>query len=143
MYSYRLWRTWDESKPLVAFIMLNPSTDDETEDDPTIRRCIGYADDWGFGSLIVGNLFALRATDPQELYQHPRTGRSTKRRAPCRARRREQRSDSRSVGRPRRPPRPRERGAEIIISPLYAHDTTKEGQPVHPLYQPATITPEE
>ena len=51
----------------VLFIMLNPSTADETEDDPTIRRCLGFARAWGREKLLVGNLFALRATDPREL----------------------------------------------------------------------------
>ena len=49
--------------------MLNPSTADESQDDPTIRRCIGYAQSWEFDGLVVGNLFAYRATDPGELYK--------------------------------------------------------------------------
>jgi hypothetical protein len=67
IYRYMLGRTWDESKPSVLFIMLNPSTADDRLDDPTIRRCIGYAKKWGYGSLYVGNLFAMRATNPKEL----------------------------------------------------------------------------
>lgn len=51
----------------VLFIGLNPSTADETADDPTIRRCVGFAKRWGFGRLVVCNLFAYRATDPKEL----------------------------------------------------------------------------
>ena len=53
------------------FIMLNPSTADETANDPTIRRCIGFASLWGFRHLVIGNLFALRSTDPQALYTAP------------------------------------------------------------------------
>jgi hypothetical protein len=47
--------------------MLNPSTADEVRDDPTIRRCRGLAAAWGFGAVLVANLFALRATDPRAL----------------------------------------------------------------------------
>jgi len=66
-YRYELTRTWDESMPKVLFIMLNPSTADADNDDPTIRRCIGFAKSWGYGGLIVCNLFAYRATNPKEL----------------------------------------------------------------------------
>lgn len=66
-YRYTLTRTWDAAGPTVLFIGLNPSTADATEDDPTIRRCIGFARDWGYGRLLVANLFAWRATDPRDL----------------------------------------------------------------------------
>ena len=69
-YRYELWRWWDKSKPFVMFIGLNPSTADETNNDPTIRRCIGFAQEWGFGGLCMTNLFALRATDPKVMINH-------------------------------------------------------------------------
>ena len=66
-YRYRLSRTWDPTGPVVAFVMLNPSTADAEVLDPTVRRCVGFARGWGFGSLEVVNLFAFRATDPRDL----------------------------------------------------------------------------
>jgi hypothetical protein len=66
-YRYMLWRVWDCKAPRVAFVMLNPSTADASVDDPTIRRCIGFARTWGYGSLEVVNLFAYRATSPHIL----------------------------------------------------------------------------
>ena len=73
-YRYALWRQWDEGKLTVMFIMLNPSTANAQCDDPTIRRCIGFAKSWGFGSLLVGNLFGRRATKPQDLKAEGRAG---------------------------------------------------------------------
>nr|WP_231688189.1 DUF1643 domain-containing protein [Bacillus sp. FJAT-18017] len=66
-YRYSLFRGWNRQLPRMVFIMLNPSTADHFEDDPTIRRCISFAKRWGFGSFEVVNLFAYRATDPKEL----------------------------------------------------------------------------
>lgn len=93
-YRYRLWREWrlhplpaqwdmwtDEGgspvldgagqqlgEPMTClFVMLNPSTADGAEDDPTIRRCVGFAKAWGYDRMEVVNLFAYRATDPAAL----------------------------------------------------------------------------
>lgn len=68
-YRYALWRDTGVlgAEGTVLFVMLNPSTADATEDDPTIRRCIRFATDWGFARLAVGNAYALRATDPKQL----------------------------------------------------------------------------
>jgi hypothetical protein len=51
----------------VAFIGLNPSTADETQDDPTIRRCRAFACSWGYDNLVMLNLFAYRATRPADM----------------------------------------------------------------------------
>lgn len=66
-YRYTLSREWDDALPCCRWIMLNPSTADDRQDDPTIRRCIGFARAWGYGSIRVYNLFALRATNPDAL----------------------------------------------------------------------------
>jgi hypothetical protein len=67
-YRYRLWRRWLPGAATVAWVMLNPSTADDLRDDPTIRRCIGLSRGWGFGGLEIVNLYALRATDPADLF---------------------------------------------------------------------------
>ena len=66
-YRYELWRKWDLDKPGITFIMLNPSTADHTEDDSTIKKCIKFSKRWGYGQISVVNLFAYRATKPEEL----------------------------------------------------------------------------
>lgn len=64
-HRYSLWRFLDEGDGDIAFIGLNPSTADETVDDPTIRRCIGFARRERRRRLWMLNLFAFRATDPK------------------------------------------------------------------------------
>ncbi len=68
-YRYRLWRTLEEVRTTkrVLFVMLNPSTADEHRDDPTLRRCIGFAKQWGFRRVDVCNLFAYRSSSPRVL----------------------------------------------------------------------------
>lgn len=68
-YRYVLWRVWANlaAPRYCAFVGLNPSTADEATDDPTIRRCIGFAKDWGYDALAMLNLFAFRATDPRDM----------------------------------------------------------------------------
>ncbi len=68
-YRYLLTRTWDEAKPVILFVMLNPSTADAYEDDPTIRRCVSFAKRDGYGGLEVTNLYAYRSTKPEELWR--------------------------------------------------------------------------
>lgn len=131
-----------DNERCVCFVMLNPSTADAEIDDPTIRRCMGYASDWGYSILEVRNLFPWRATDKRELLKADN---------PC--------GDPRGLT---------ELGnahkAELIIAawgtwvpfhrdwtmkylysrgrPIYCLRTTKNGAPVHPLYQSRNLTPQ-
>ena len=66
-WRYLLWRRWDARKPTANFLMLNPSTADEVKLDPTCSRARAFAERWGYGALIVTNVFAWRATDPGEM----------------------------------------------------------------------------
>jgi hypothetical protein len=66
-YRYKLWRVWDNTKPMITFIGLNPSTANETSDDPTIRRVITFAKTWGYGGVNMMNLFAWVSPHPQDL----------------------------------------------------------------------------
>ncbi len=80
VYRYTLWREFETAylfdggnrmkDGYVQFIGLNPSTADEVQDDPTIRRCIRFAKDWGYGAMCMTNLFPFRATDPEEMRSH-------------------------------------------------------------------------
>lgn len=66
-YRYMLARIWSQKKPFCLFVCLNPSTADEQTDDPTIRRCIGFAESQGASGMVMVNLFAYRSTDRSQL----------------------------------------------------------------------------
>lgn len=63
-YRYTVWRVWNKQLPRALFVLLNPSIADAEQDDPTLRRCLGFARRENCGSLEIVNLFALRATQP-------------------------------------------------------------------------------
>lgn len=141
-YRYDLWRSWQDTgvgKGYVMFIGLNPSTADEIKNDPTVRRCIGYAKAWGYSRLCMTNAFAYRATDPKDMMQ---------------------------AGNPVGPRNDeflcaRAAGASIVIAAWGTHGAylgreqdvrsllpglnclrlTKHGHPAHPLYLPKTLKP--
>lgn len=67
-YRYRLIRMWGRViDPTILWVMLNPSTADAKIDDMTIKRCMSFSRAWGFGHMLVGNVFAYRSTDPKVL----------------------------------------------------------------------------
>ncbi len=137
-YRYSLFRRWAEGSQC-CFICLNPSTADADHDDPSVRRMIGFARSWGHGALVVGNLFAWRATDPEELYIRqdpigPENDDWLRRMA----------SESAVViagwgnhgdfqG--------RGRVVQAMIGGMYSLGLTKSGQPKHPLYVAAATMP--
>lgn len=67
LFRYYLYRQWDDKLPLLAFVMLNPSTADATVNDATIKKCISFAIALGYGGIVVLNLYAYRATKPADL----------------------------------------------------------------------------
>lgn len=132
LLGYALWRTWSEDDGHVMFIGLNPSTADETEDDPTIRRCIGFAKSWGYGGIYMLNLFAFRATDPQVMKAAADPVGPSNDEFLCMY------AESAGLvvvawgahGVHHR----RDEAVRRLISPLHHLGLTKSGQPKHPLY---------
>jgi hypothetical protein len=133
-----LWRRWSDG-PQVLFVMLNPSTADQRNDDPTIRRCIGLAARWGYGAVAVGNLFAFRTPSPRILRReaHP-VGRANDRWLQQLAADSGRMiaawgNDGALLG--------RDVQVRAMLTPLYALSLTRRGQPCHPLYIPNSVVP--
>jgi hypothetical protein len=70
-YRYTLTRVWDAALPVITFVLLNPSTADEVQLDPTLRRCVGFAKREGFGGMLILNLYAFRTKDPKVMMAAP------------------------------------------------------------------------
>jgi hypothetical protein len=70
-YRFALTRVWDLELPALCWVMLNPSAADDRVDDPTLRACIDFSVRWGFGKLVVVNLYAVRGADPSVCKTHP------------------------------------------------------------------------
>lgn len=68
-YRYRLTRRWKDG-PSILWVMLNPSIADAEQLDPTLRRCLGFSKAWGYGRMVIANIYALRSTDPKRLLKH-------------------------------------------------------------------------
>ena len=138
-YRYALWRTWDASLPRVMFIGLNPSTADERNDDPTLVRCMNFARDWGYGGVIMANLFAWRATDPAELKRVGEPVGRANNRWLCRL----AQEAGLVVAAWGNDGTYRDRGAQVVamLGPLQCLKQNRSGQPAHPLYQRADTRP--
>jgi hypothetical protein len=70
-YRYSLTRVWDASLPSLTFVLLNPSTADAVQLDPTLRRCVGFAKREGFGGMVIVNLYAFRTKSPKVMRAAP------------------------------------------------------------------------
>ncbi len=146
-YRYCLWRRWrpevdQGTGDRVTFIMLNPSTADAQQDDPTIRRCIGFAQGWGYGCLEVVNLFAYCTSQPTHLlHVADPIGNNTDRHlldAVCRSHRVIVAWGNRGIW--------HDRAQQVLALlpsyiPLHCLGTTKTQQPRHPLYIKACTLP--
>ena len=73
LYRYELHREWDKDKGKVLFIMLNPSTADSHEDDLTTIRCINFAKKWGYGGIMIGNIYPYGTKKPKHLRRWMKT----------------------------------------------------------------------
>ncbi|MBW4523309.1 MAG: DUF1643 domain-containing protein [Scytolyngbya sp. HA4215-MV1] len=141
-YRYLLWREWNPQAPKISFVMLNPSTADAATNDPTIRRCIGFAQTWGFGSIEVVNLFAYRATRWLDLRnatdpigtENDRYLINTAHQA---------HTLLLAWGNSGQWQNRHQAVIQLLgdRSPLYCLGTTHSGQPRHPLYQPGNLQP--
>ena len=142
IYRYLLWRRWDADLPRALFVMLNPSTADAEVDDPTIRRCIGFAKSWGMGGIRVVNLYPFRATKPADLWKarFPRGDGNLQHI--------ERAIDPHGIsiaawgahGREAQVRETRNLFYELGV-PLYALKLTADGAPSHPLYIPGDTMP--
>ena len=139
IYRYALWRTWDKALPKLLFIGLNPSTADEKKDDPTMRRCIRFSKDLGYGGFIMANIFAYRSTDPKKLklIKDPIGKKNNywiKKLA---------KDSGKTIAAWGTHGGYLNRGDEVakLIDNLYCLRKTKKGFPSHPLYLPANLKP--
>lgn len=139
-YRYALYRTFDSGNDCCVFIGLNPSTGDANEDDPTIRRCMGFTVDWGYQQLIMVNLFAFRTPHPDHLKQarDPEGPRNRQ------AIRKACASASKIVAAWGNHGRFLEQSTRLSRLwnnyDMHCFGLTKTGQPAHPLYQPRNAT---
>lgn len=144
VYRYTLTRNWDPSLPVVVWVMLNPSTADADTDDRTIGRCIRFARDWGYGGIVVVNLYAFRATKPEKMLAAPDPVGPANDATLAQVLAAASRTDSPVVaawgvnGDPARV-------AAVLTLPhadrLMCVGTTKDGHPRHPLYVLGSATP--
>jgi len=139
-YRYALWRRWGTGCGELLVVGLNPSRADADGEDPTVRRCLRYARDWGCSGLRLANLFAWRSPDPGDLRRVPDPlgpeadlwlGRLAAGAALVLA---AWGNGGRLGG--------RSQVARRLLPPLQVLRLTRLGEPAHPLYLPASLRPQ-
>ena len=140
-WRYLLWRRWDEKLPTANFLMLNPSTADEFQLDPSCTRARVYAERWGYGSLIVTNLFGWRATDPSAM----KAVRDPVGRGNDKAIQQAAKEADLVICAWGNHGTHRERSAKVLKLlkgiPLHVLRVNGAGEPAHPLYLPGSLRP--
>jgi len=144
-YRYRLHRLWDDSRPTIMWLMMNPSVATEYGDDRTVAKCQRYARAWGYGAMFVGNSFAYRCTDQRRLLEvSDPVGPGNEKALLDMARQADK--VILAYGSPAHPSL-REQGNRIALTlhragtALYILRLSKSGRPEHPLYLPGTLEP--
>lgn len=131
---------------IALWIMLNPSTADAQHDDPTIRNCVFFSEAWGYNRILIGNIYAFRATDPKVMIRAMKSGVDVEgpenNRTLAEMVRRTRLTDGivmAAWGGDAR--RARVDVVQQIAGRLSCLRTNNDGSPVHPLYQPHNLTP--
>lgn len=142
-YRYSLKIVWDAALKIQMFIACNPSTADEENDDPTVRRCIDFCRLWGFGGLLMANACAFRATNPREMLaaedpigeentvqylEHLALNVASGQPIACWGKNIAKVMSGNFMN--------RHRELSIGMGPMQCLGINKDGTPVHPLYQP-------
>lgn len=149
-YRYELRIIWDESRKPQMFIGLNPSTADEENDDPTVRRCIDFAKLWGAGGLVMTNACGYRETDPKVMLAYAgdqvgpenTVGYLERLAAQCQNKPiAAWGKHANKVDSSHRPHRGRGALLAALMGPLDCLRLNLDGSPCHPLYLRATLTP--
>jgi hypothetical protein len=127
-YRYTLTRAWDPALPNITFVLLNPSTADATQLDPTLRRCVGFATREGYGGMTILNLYAFRTKDPKVMMA------ATDPVGPDNDRVLAAATGTVVAGWGTNAAPARVAQALALLPPLHALGVTKDGHPQHPLY---------
>lgn len=132
-YRYSLTRVWDASLPMVTFVLLNPSTATAVELDQTLRRCVGFAERDGLGSMKILNLYAYRTKDPKVMLAAADPV------GPLNDQELAAATGTVIAGWGTNAQPARVKHALTLLPQLHALSVTRDGHPGHPLYVPGSV----